>query len=511
MAGQTTISYTTRDAATLLAQYNADPDLREMPPRLKRAIAFAFDVLSNVLNGFVNTQFLRTMFSRPHAQDLLANMDYTMDWKGVATVAETVTVPAAATAGGDLLILKADLVFETEGTATNAPVRFEARSDLTISQGFTTGTVTAFQQTTRPATDLGETDGTEFQIIETADLDVTSEITLTIGADTYTAVDSFRDSGATDLHFRIFYRSDGSSFIKLPGTNSQDGEAFGKTPLPGVSVIGNYAVGGGTRGNQAAGRIIKYAGGDVNVTTVTNPSPSTGGTEEETIENAREIAGISLRGTEILSNATTFNAAARDISGVLSVSTSVTGLFTIDIFIIPTGGGLPSTALKIQVGEDLTARTPLEQIEVTGRDPNFLDQAIAGEVRVLSGFLFDNIRHLVELAAALRTSEIASEINRTFLASGLSAAILQINGTLVSGGLVSQTIIEKDDGPQVERFLTNIPFQSFGETLHPEDIGTAVQGFVTGVDVAKMLSPTSDITVGAGFIVRPVSNTWTAF
>ncbi len=510
--GQTVISYTTRDALSILAQFNADPDLKEQPPRVKNSVAFSFDGLSNTLNGVTNSLFLRTMFSRPHAQDLLEMMDYTMSGKGVATVPMTVTVPSAATAGGDLLIDQADLVFETEGTATNAPVRFEARSDLTISQGFTTGTVEAFQQTTRPATDLGQTDGTEFQRVDTADLDVIKDtITLTIAADTYTVVDSWRDSFATDLHFRLFHRSDGSSFVKLPGANLQDGEAFGKKPLTALSIIANYAVGGGSRGNQAAGRIIKYVGGDVNVTDVTNPSPSTGGTAEESIENAREIAGISLRGTEIASNQSVFLALAKSVSGVLTASFVNTGLFRVDAFIIPTGGGLPSTALKTEVGDLLTEKSPLGQIEVTGRDPNYLDQAIAGEVQVLSGFLFSNIKHLVELAAALRTSEIGSEINNTFLTDGLTAAIAQINGTFVSSGLVSQTIVEKDDGPQVERFLTNIPFQSFGETLHPEDIISAVQGFVTGVDVAKMLNPLSDITVAPGFIVRPVSNTWTAF
>ncbi len=504
---QNVVRYSTRDYNSVVQQFNDEPVLKDQPERMKRGPASVFDTLSNTLNAVANMLFTSTVFSRTHAQILFDLLDYHLAWKTPSSCTERFTISGT----GPLTIAKADLVGSTVGTVTQNAVRFEARESLVIGSGASYGDIVCYAQETRPQQNIGKTDGSNFQQVELPDLDVIDDTNqITIDGNSYNRVNTFANSTGTDYHYLLFFRSDGSSYIVLGGENTQDNSEFGFKPPADIDIYADYAVGGGTDTNiENTGEVTEYLGTNVNVSAVTNTTAATGGLDEETLENARNIAPIRLRSAEFFSNESTGLALLKtEVSGFLNGQIVITGLMEVDAYIVPVGGGAPSAGLITEVQDLLEERSYLEQVTATGYSANYINQAISAEVSMLSGYAYADKEKYMELALALRSSEISLGIYEVYYSTGVADAIDRINSDfaallpyLIGGG----DFTNESDAVQIERLLKNIPFQSFGENLNPEDLSTAVQGFVTGVDRCEMLAPTSPVTVPAGSISRPSS------
>ncbi|TGL39621.1 hypothetical protein EHQ53_13955 [Leptospira langatensis] len=493
------ISYSSRDYSAVLSQIDADTDLKQQPARFKISLAAVFDVLSNALNAIANSLFIRTSFSRPQLQDVLSLIDYSMSWKQTASVPMTVNIDPSATASGPYTVLKSNLIFGTVSSISKPQVRFEARDNLTFSMGTSISSVQVFGQTTQAQKNIGTTDGSSWQQFDLPDLDVLEEtLTLTIGSDTYTLVDSFINSLVTDTVFRLYYRSDGTSYVILPGVDTQTGKSYGKVPITGTTVYANYAIGGGLDTNVDPNTITEYLGNDLNVTSAINGIASTGGSEEETIDNAKAIAPIALRGVNYFINQSTGIAIAKSITGVLDCFIYNDGLLSVSCVLIPIGGGLPSADLKTQVQTALIERSPLEEITVNMVEPIYISTAVQLNVAVLQGTVLSDITKFINLAVLFRADKYGQYIKTAYISQGLSSAIDLINSTW--GSLIGDTF-SITDSSQLIRILDNVPTISFSETLQPEDLISAVQGFVTGIDYVKLISPSSPVVVGSSGIV----------
>jgi hypothetical protein len=494
------INYSSRDYSSVISQINADPDLKQQPARFKITLAGLFDVLNNTLNAIANSLFIRLSFSRPQLQDLLSLIDYSMAWKQTATVQLTVNINPAATVSGSYTVSAANLAFGTVPTISNPQVRFEARTSLTFTIGTSTSSVTVYAQTTQAQKNIGTTNGSSWQQIDLPDLDVLSDtLTLTIGSDTYTLVSSFINSLATDTVFRLYYRSDGTSYIILPGIDSQTGKSYGKVPTNGLTIFANYATGGGLSSNVNANTITQYLGNDNNVVSSTNNSAATGGTEEETIDNAKAVAPLALRGVNYFINASNGIAIAKSIEGVLDCFIYNDGLLSVSCVIIPVGGGVPSPSLKTTVHSALISRSPLEEITVNMVDPNYVITSIQMNIKTLEGVSLADINQYIKLAILVRADNYSSYIKSIYISEGLSSAIAQVNA--IWGTLIGETF-SVNDSAQFMKIFDNVPSIAFAENLQPEDLISAVQGFVNGVDYVKLISPSSPVSVGSNGITK---------
>jgi hypothetical protein len=490
--------YTIRDALALRAAINANPELAEFSEPFKDMIVGPFDVLNNSVNAVANSMLVRTCFSRPHLQDVLENLDYYMAWKSTARGEVQVTVNASATVSGDYIIPVDKLKFQRTGSPNIDPLQYESREPLTISQGTTTSSVTAYQQVTRTA-EIGDTDGTDFQRVDLPDLDVLEDtITLAIAGETYTRVDSYVNSGALDRQFKLYYRSDGSSFVEGPG-ESQDGDKYGFKPSAGESITADYATGGGPESNVAANRITVYIGGDPQVTAVNNPNPLTGGGPEESLENAKVISRLAFRTPGTFTNESSAIALAKSIDGVLTVAIVKTGTLRTDAHVMPIGGGLPSGLLKDQVADLLTRRSPLEQIIVTARDPNYVDVSVVASIRMFEGYAFADYHKYLTLAATIRISEIGEYLHDVYAADGIDEARKQINAYL--SGLTGYSYSSTDNS-EIEKILKKRKFQKFGEDLKQNDVINSL--YLDSVDYVVVSQP-GDINVLSGYITRPTT------
>jgi predicted phage baseplate assembly protein len=108
--------------------------------------------------------------------------------------------------------------------------------------------------------------------------------------------ESFADSGPDDHHYRLDPVAGEISFgpaIRLP---LGDWRELGAVPGPGASLrFTRYRCGGGRRGNVAAGTLRMLKSAIPGVEAVTNPEPASGGVDPESLEDARQRAGLDLR------------------------------------------------------------------------------------------------------------------------------------------------------------------------------------------------------------------------
>jgi hypothetical protein len=362
------------------------------------------------------------------------------------------------------------------------------------------------QQATQPAANLGSTDGSNWQLFDLPDVDVLKDtLVITIGADVYTRVTTFASYGPADKVFKIYYRTDGSSYIKLGGVDTKSGAQFGFIPASGQSVNAVYATGGGADGNVEVGAINQYIGADSGVTTVNNSEAAEGGAAEESIANARELAPLRTRETGYFINESTGVSLAKSVDGVLKASIVRTGLLAVAGYIIPNGGGYPSTTLKNAVRDLLIARSPLEDINVVINDPTYIPTAVTLNIKLYPGYLFANIQKYCALAIVMKAHELADTIQTTYQEQGIDACIAMINADI---GSITGTFQTAVDGVQISDIMNRIVPIKIGEDLQLEDIITAC-GFVKGVDYVKITSPSGGVSSFPGGQVKVNSVTAT--
>jgi predicted phage baseplate assembly protein len=150
---------------------------------------------------------------------------------------------------------------------------------------------------------MGRSDGRPGQVFRTSRRPVAprlpgEEVTVTspTGTDVWTEVSDFTRTGPTDRHY-VWDSSSGE--IRFgPWVRQPDGivRRYGATPQEGslISVTG-YRVGGGAAGNVGARTLTAPRTALPYVTTVSNLRAATGGSDPETVDEARIRGPLSLR------------------------------------------------------------------------------------------------------------------------------------------------------------------------------------------------------------------------
>lgn len=268
----------------------------------------------------------------------------------------------------------------------------------------------------------------------------------------WTRVDDFVLSEATDLHFRIEV-DDAGLYTVIFGDGVR-----GRIPVRGTNNIrATYRVGGGVAGNVALASIVELSVAVTYVDSVTNATAASGGSDRETLEHARLFAPAGLRAVagavtagdvETLSTAFTSSL----YGGVANAKAYISGGSTIKVAIISQAGGLPSAGLKSALQTYLdTKRMICTSIQVT--DPVIVPVDITISVTVLANY---------------SPSQIAAGI-RERLAAYLSPTY-------------------QDPG-------TGLYPHGFGRNIYLSDLYAIIDG-ATGVDFCTISAPTANIIIG---------------
>lgn len=297
-----------------------------------------------------------------------------------ATVDVTFSIPAIV--AGDVVIPAGTTVRTKEVTD---PVIFQLLAALTIPAG-SLSAVGSVENST-PQTDSITSDGTPNQkFVLTASPYLDDSASAEFGADTYTEVDDFLESTSSSLHFTL--QVDANDLATPTFGNGING----KLPPAGAGEV-NYKTGGGADGNVDAGTIEKIDGtftdsfGTAVVVSVTNLLAASGGEDRMSVESMRQLIPASVRAQTRCIAREDFEIAALLIPGV-GRALMLTPVEDVGIpvnhgwlFIVPSGGGTPSTVLKAAVLVAVTVTRPgPTSFAVSVCDPQYLTVNIACRV-----------------------------------------------------------------------------------------------------------------------------------
>lgn len=243
--------------------------------------------------------------------------------------------------------------------------------------------------------------------------------------------------------------------------------ALGAIPEPGATLTATYRVGGGTHGNAAAGSIDTVVDAPqlaLLAAEVTNPAPSTGGAERESIEHAVRHAPAVFRSLRRAVTADDYRALALQFSGVGKVRAEATRWNTVTLYVAPQGGGHVSDVLEASLLAFFEDKRPITTtIEV--EDVDYVPVHVTAEVGVKGYYAPQRVKEQVERAGAALLAFENVDFARTLYLSKFYEAIEAVDG------------VEYVNITEFRRGDRATPFESTGRLLMgPNEIPVAPAG-----------------------------------
>ncbi|MET8995900.1 putative baseplate assembly protein [Amycolatopsis sp. NPDC004169] len=200
---------------------------------------------------------------------------------------------------------------------------------------------------------LGTADGSPGQVFRVAAAPVPSGLGSPVvqtssedGWQDWTRVADFAGSTAADRHFLLDGYTGEVVFGPLVRLADGGTEQHGAVPGPGVAVrIRGHAVGGGAAGNVAAGTLTTLRSSIPFVAAVSNAAGARGGTDAETLDQARDRGALTLRTRGRAVTAEDYEALAREAVPEAARIRCVTA----------GEAGLPAATVKVLVVPDVPA------------------------------------------------------------------------------------------------------------------------------------------------------------
>lgn len=324
---------------------------------LRELFCFVGDVLTTYQDNQARESQIASARLRKNLLALVKLIGYVPQGAIAATVDETFTLGAAAAAP---VTLPAGTKVST--AEVTDPIRYQLLEDLVFAVGETAKTATVenseFQTTTFTSSGLADQ---EFMLPAPPYIDGSAEVSDAISS-AWSVVDNFLDSTASSEHFVVTIDENQRAHVLFGnGVN-------GKIPTGEITV--DYKTGGGTSGRVEASKLSRLVGsfsdafGTPVVITVANAAESSSGDDRESSEQIRQNAPASLRVLERAVAREDYEIAARRIAGVARALhlTKNEGLGVGEnegvLFVVPVGGGTPSSAILDAVEAQFTPTGP---------------------------------------------------------------------------------------------------------------------------------------------------------
>lgn len=320
--------------------------------------AFTGEIVTFYLESQARESRLTTAMQRKNVIALAKLLGYKLAGARAATV--DIEVRLLAPSAADVVIPTGTVVRTQEVVS---PVRFQLLAPVTIAGGANPPVATGTVEHSETHEELFESTSLAHQALPLTHAPfLDGSVQVLAGNGTFAEVESFLDSGPSDLHFAVVVDQNDRAALRF-GDGLQ-----GVIPTGTIRVT--YKTGGGPEGNVDAERIVVIEGsftdafGNPVQVAVTNPQPASGGTPRQSIASARVLAPASLRTLNRTVSREDFENNARKLPEVAralmltSNEDTTIGENSGILFVIPRGGGMPSQALKDKVLHQVTVVFP---------------------------------------------------------------------------------------------------------------------------------------------------------
>lgn len=335
--------------------------------------AFVGDVLAYYQDNQARESRIATATQRKNLIALTKLLGFRPAGARAATVDAVFTLAAVPTAPVTIR-----LGTKVRTASVTEPVVFQLLADVLIAAGASPPTGTGTLEHSEPQEELFASTGLPNQeVVLPATPFIDGSAAVTAGNGDYTEVQNFLGSTATDRHFTVVV--DQSDRATLRFGNGVNGA------IPSGTITARYKTGGGAKGNVNAGTLTKLDGaftddnGAPVTVSVTNPQPASGGGDRQTIAQIKALAPESIRVLNRTVSREDFEINARRLAEVaralMLTSNEDPGIAenTGVLYVIPSGGGLPSQTIKDAVKEQVTVVFPSTlTFQVSVQDPVYL-------------------------------------------------------------------------------------------------------------------------------------------
>lgn len=319
---------------------------------LLELLSHGFDIMSYYLDKVAGEVYLETARERDSVVHLCRLIGYEMR-PGLSAKYEQVfkftpsDQPIVIPAGYQLLVAGSDgQVFETK---TELTIPASCTGDEQGSGGAYLFSVPVIHGYSVLREVIGTSDNSKWQrfVLNYAPVvieDLVVEIDEGLGFETWTRVDSFTDSTATDFHYRVFVDETDQMYIEF-------GSGFaGKIPQAvNNGIVATYRVGGGVLGNVPLEAISEVVNALAGFESTKNVRVIQTGQEKETIEEAKVRAPARLRTWDrAVTKQDYIDLATLDqnVSLATAVDVLANGTVTIIVYVLPVHSSALSDELR---------------------------------------------------------------------------------------------------------------------------------------------------------------------
>lgn len=358
-----------------------------------RTIAALLDKLFYSQDMKFRQSVLRTVKNLQSAQDIVELVRYYPPGVSSATVDLTYTTLAGPAGAGGISIAQ----YSQTATETGVVKSFITLEAASIPEGSSSISVSAIQgtrvvgQTLKASADGDPGEEVPFPVSKTPH----DYIEVSVNGSPYTTVEDFKDSQYNDLH--VVLKTDAEL---LTTAVFGDGE-YGIQLSPGDVITATYIQSLGASGNTPAEAISVVIGSLSSTLSVTNPEAAAGGSDgdevEDIVRKAPKYASSFARA--VLDS--DFEAFAEAVSGVYKAYAEPGDGAGVNLWIMPVGGGVASSAILTAV------ETALESV------------TIYGSVVSVSSLLPANIR--ITMNVVLQSKKVQKTVARNLIYETISA------------------------------------------------------------------------------------------
>lgn len=324
----------------VLTDFNdGSPDLT-----MVELVAYLGDAIGYTINSHVRELFTTSVKRRQNLKNILRSFDADIPGSSSSTVTLRLTLdpeptlyPATISKNDKFSNGAGDneVIFQPDNTSTVPAYPLSGYVDIAATEGELYSNQL-----------IGVSDGTPRQRWQFPQLGVilSSISSLTVNGVEWTRVTNLSRYGSTAQVYCVTQNDEGHTYAIFG-----DG-VYGAVPANSANIRSTFRVGGGERGNLGAGiirTIITTA--SPAVLDVTNPSPSTGGSNAMGMASARAILPSTLVTLERAVALPDYATLAGQVTGVAKARSALQRDGRVRVIVAPNGGGDPSPTLKNNV------------------------------------------------------------------------------------------------------------------------------------------------------------------
>ena len=457
------IDYTSRDfeavraellnLATQLTPEWTDREAGDIGVTILEAVAYVADIISYQQDRVLNESYLATAQTREAVTNILGLIGYQMAPASPANVSMVVQVDRPVT-------LPIGFTVSTSSDGGDEALEYQLLEaiDLPLAGFYCVGSDSAkftrvfgevsasddrliFVAGSAVTEGIGTSDGTADQLFSLSQYPIClssnglANISITVGAESYQARTTFLGAESDDAVFVYRFTSDQQVLIRFgDGIN-------GKVPPMNQVISASYRINGGLNGNRAGVGAISQHDNLTGVVSVYNLSQPSGGSDPETILEAKKKAPRSIRALDRCVTLDDFEAMALlTTGGSIRAARAVQGSSPIDVTVyiatqgnnpIPSGAWFPSLQSGYgdvgAVGRWLNQKKPAPT-RLNIKSPTVVKPYFEAEVYVYPNLLRQTVEFDVDLSLQNLLARVTDDFGQNLPLSAVIQAIENTRG-----------------------------------------------------------------------------------